>query len=308
MPTALLTHRDCAGHITPSGHPEQVARLDAVLTGLEGLDLTRVSAPMAAEDDILRVHPRSYLEGLRRFAPERGLRSLDADTHMSPGSLAAAFRAAGAVVRAVDMVLGGEAPNAFCAVRPPGHHAERETAMGFCLFGTVAIGAKHALDHHGLGRVAIVDFDVHHGNGTQDLVEDDPRILFCSTHQMPLYPGTGAPDETGPHDTVLNVPLPSGAGGGQFQDAMETQVLPRIEAFAPELILVSAGFDAHAADPLAGLLLTENDFTWVTHRLCDLADRHCGGKLVSSLEGGYDLDALGHSARAHVEVLMERGA
>ncbi|EAR50616.1 histone deacetylase family protein [Oceanicola granulosus HTCC2516] len=307
MSTALITHPDCLDHVTPPGHPEQVARLDAVLGALEGLDLVRIPAPMAADDDLLRVHPRVHLSALKSALPDSGWRTLDADTHLSPGSLAAAYRAAGAVVKAVDMVLSGEVANAFAAVRPPGHHAERETPMGFCLFGSVAVGAKVALDHHGLKRVAVVDFDVHHGNGTQDLLEDEPRALFCSTHQMPLYPGTGFAHETGPHDTIVNVPLDEGAAGTAFRDAMERLVLPRVDAFRPELIIVSAGFDAHADDPLAGLQLVEDDFAWITHQLCDLADAHCGGKVVSALEGGYDLDALGRSARAHVDVLMERG-
>ncbi|SLN33223.1 histone deacetylase family protein [Roseisalinus antarcticus] len=307
MTTALITHADCLAHVTPPGHPEQVARLDAVLSALDGLDLIRVAAPFAAESDLLRVHPQRHIQAVREAAPDEGWRPLDADTFMSAGTLSAAWRAAGAVVRGVDMVLGGEAANAFAAVRPPGHHAERETPMGFCFFGSVAIGAKAALDHHGLARVAVVDFDVHHGNGTQDLLEEDPRVLFCSTHQMPLFPGTGAADETGGHDNVVNVPLRDGTGGAAFRAAMEAHVFPKVEAFRPELILVSAGFDAHAADPLAGLMLQEADFAWVTHRLCDLADALCGGKLVSALEGGYDLDALGRSARAHLEVLMERG-
>jgi acetoin utilization deacetylase AcuC-like enzyme len=304
MVTALISHEDCLNHVTPPGHPEQVARLDAVLGALKGMDLQRVSAPLAADDDILRAHPKAHVDTVKNAAPESGWRSLDADTHMSVGTLAAAYRAAGGVVRAVDMVLGGEVGNAFAAVRPPGHHAERETAMGFCFFGSVAIGAKHALEHHGLKRVAIVDFDVHHGNGTQDLVEDDARILFCSTHQSPLYPGTGAADETGVGN-VLNVPLPDGTGSKVFRDVMERVVLPRVDAFAPELIMISAGFDAHKADPLAGMMLETSDFAWITRRICDLADLHCNGCVVSALEGGYDLEALGASAAAHVGVLEE---
>ena len=306
MTTALISHEDCARHVTPDGHPEQVARLAAVLQALEGIDLLRVTAPLAAEDDLLRAHPQAYLDALRAAAPDSGWVSLDADTHMSAGTLQAACRGAGAVVRAVDMVLGGEAGNAFAAIRPPGHHAERETAMGFCFFGNVAIAAKYALDHHGLSRVAIVDFDVHHGNGTQDLVEDDARILFCSTHQSPLYPGTGAADETGVGN-VLNVPLPEGTGSKAFRDVMERVVLPRVDAFKPELLIISAGFDAHADDPLAGMNLSVHDFAWVTGRLCDLADAHCQGRVVSALEGGYDLAALGACAAAHVKVLEERG-
>ncbi len=306
MTTVLITHEDCYAHVTPPGHPEQVARLDAVLGALEGMDLLRVTAPLAAEDDLLRAHPKAHVDAIRTAAPDEGWRSLDADTHMSVGSLQAAYRAAGGVVRAVDIVMGGEASNAFSAMRPPGHHAERQTAMGFCFFGNVAIAAKHALEHHGLERVAIVDFDVHHGNGTQDLVEDDPRILFCSTHQSPLYPGTGAAHEVGV-DNVLNVPLPEGTGSKPFRKVMENQVLPRVDAFAPQLLLISAGFDAHMNDPLAGMNLTTEDFEWVTARLCDLADRHCVGRVVSALEGGYDLDALGACAAAHVRVLEERG-
>ncbi|WP_333711832.1 histone deacetylase family protein [Yoonia sp.] len=306
MTTALITHDDCYGHVTPPGHPEQVARLDAVLGALEGMDLTRVKAPLAADDDLLRVHPKSYIDMVRAAAPDTGWRSLDGDTHMSAGTLAAAYRAAGGVVRAVDLVLGGEVHNAFAAVRPPGHHAERETAMGFCFFGNVVVGARHALDHHGLSRVAIVDFDVHHGNGTQDLVEDDPRILFVSSHQWPLYPGTGAAHETG-CGNIVNLPLPEGTESAGFRAAYERQVFPRIDTFKPQLLIISAGFDAHRADPLAGLELEAADFAWVTERLCDLADKHCGGRVVSSLEGGYDLEALGASAAAHVRVLEERG-
>ena len=308
MATALIAHDDCYDHVTPPGHPEQVARLDAVLGALKDMDLVRVAAPMAAEADLLRIHPQEHVDAVRAAAPSEGWRSLDADTHMSVGSLAAAYRAAGTNVRAVDMVLGGEVQNAFAAVRPPGHHAERTTPMGFCLFGSVSIAAKHALDHHGLKRVAIVDFDVHHGNGTQDLCEDDARILFCSTHQMPLYPGTGHAHEDGAYGNVLNVPLPDGAGSKAFRDAMERLVLPAVDAFKPELLLISAGFDAHADDPLAGMRLVEDDFAWVTEQLCDLADRHCQGRVVSTLEGGYDLEALAASTAVHVQVLKERGA
>ena len=305
MVTAVISHDDCYDHVTPPGHPEQVARLDAVAVGLEGLDVQRIVAPMAADDDLLRAHPKAHVDAVKVAAPEDGWRSLDADTHMSVGSLAAAYRAAGAAVRAVDLVMSGEVGNAFCATRPPGHHAERETAMGFCFFGNVAIAAKHALDHHGLKRVAILDFDVHHGNGTQDLVEEDARILFCSSHQSPLYPGTGAAHETGVGN-VLNVPLPDGTGSQGFRAAWERQILPRVDAFKPEMVIISAGFDAHKADPLAGMMLETADFAWVTEQICDLADRHCQGRVVSALEGGYDLVALGESVAAHVAVLEER--
>ena len=305
MVTALITHKACYDHVTPQGHPEQIARLDAVLDALSDMDLLRVDAPLAADDDLLRAHPRKHVEAIKATAPSEGWRSLDADTHMSVGTLEAAYRAAGGVVKAVDMVLSGEVGNAFAAVRPPGHHAERETPMGFCLFGSVAVAAKHALDFHGLKRVAILDFDVHHGNGTQDLVEDDARILFCSSHQMPLFPGTGAAHETG-IGNVVNLPLPDGCGSARFRTTWEHGAFPRVAAFKPELLLISAGFDAHADDPLAGMMLHENDFAWITNKLCDLADKYCSGRIVSALEGGYDLEALGRSVRAHVDVLKER--
>ncbi len=304
MVTALITHDDCLDHVTPPGHPEQVARLDAALGALKEMDLHRTSAPMAAEDDILRAHPKSHVTAMKAAVPTEGWKALDEDTYMSVGTLAAAYRAAGSVVKAVDMVLAGEVGNAFAAIRPPGHHAERETAMGFCFFGNVVIGAKHALDHHGLKRVAIVDFDVHHGNGTQDLVEDDGRILFCSSHQSPLFPDTGSSQDTGVGN-VLNVPLRAGTGSLAFREVWDRVVLPRVDAFAPELILISAGFDAHRADPMADLMLDTDDFRWVTRRICDLADLHCNGRVVSALEGGYDLEALGASVAAHVGVLEE---
>jgi acetoin utilization deacetylase AcuC-like enzyme len=310
MTTAILTHPDCLGHVTPPGHPERVGRLEAILAALEdpAFDaLLRVEAPLAAEAEILRCHPQAYVDRVRAAVPAAGWVSLDADTHLSPGSLRAALRAAGAATKAVDMVIAGEAANAFCATRPPGHHAETETAMGFCLFGNVAIAAKRALDHHGLGRVAVVDFDVHHGNGTQDLLWHERRALFVSTHQMPLYPGTGDRHETGAHGNVLNVPLPPGTDGTRFRAAVEAMVLPALDDFAPELILVSAGFDAHRADPLAQMALIEDDFAWITQRLCDVAEAHAGGRVVSTLEGGYDLPALAASVAAHVGVLMERG-
>ncbi|MFK7751444.1 MAG: histone deacetylase family protein [Sedimentitalea sp.] len=303
--TALITHADCLGHITPDGHPERVARLEHVLHALESLELTRVTAPMAAEDDVLRVHPAGYLTDLRRARPEQGFAQIDGDTFLSPGSLDAAFRGAGAVVRAVDMVLSGEVHNAFAAVRPPGHHAETDTSMGFCLFGNAALAAKHALDHHGLSRVAVVDFDVHHGNGTQDLLWDEPRALLITSQQMPLWPGSGRADETGAHDTILNIPLPPDSDGARMRHAYETLAFPRLRAFQPELMIVSAGFDAHQDDPLANLNWSTGDFAWLTAQLCDLAQSLCQGRLVSTLEGGYDLAALAGSAKAHVQELMK---
>ncbi|MFP4406841.1 histone deacetylase family protein [Rhodosalinus sp.] len=305
MTTALLTHADSLGHVMPPGHPERVARIEHVLHALEPLDLWRVTAPMAAEDDLLRIHPQSYIDMLRDAVPAEGFAQLDADTFLSPGSLDAAWRGAGAAVRAVDLVAGGEARNAFCAMRPPGHHAETETPMGFCLFGNAALAARHALDHHGMGRVAVVDFDVHHGNGTQDLLWDERRALFVSSHQMPLWPGTGARDETGAYDNVMNVPLAPGTDGARMRALYEAEVFPRLRAFAPELIVVSAGFDAHADDPLANLDWQEEDFVWLTRELCALADEMCGGRLVSVLEGGYDLTALAACTRAHVTELKE---
>ncbi|WP_158965054.1 histone deacetylase family protein [Chachezhania sediminis] len=305
MTTALLTHADCLMHVTPDGHPEQVARLEHVLHALEGMDLKRVTAPLAAEDDILRVHPASYLADLRRNLPADGLHTIDADTYLSPGSLHAAFRAAGASVRAVDMVLSGEVQNAFCAIRPPGHHAETDTAMGFCLFGNAALAAKHALDHHGLKRVAVVDFDVHHGNGTQDLLWDEARALVITSQQMPLWPGTGRADETGAHDTILNLPLPPGSGGAEMRRVYQQDAFPRLRAFKPDLIVISAGFDAHASDPLAQLYWKTEDFAWITAQICAIAAEICGGRVVSVLEGGYDLAALAASARAHVDELMK---
>ncbi|CTQ49426.1 histone deacetylase family protein [Jannaschia donghaensis] len=303
--TLLLTHPDADLHETPPGHPEQVARLKAVRRALSGVDLLREDAPEATDAQILRCHPQSYLDMLIAASPTDGWAQLDADTHMAPGSLRAARLAAGAACRAVDAVIGGEADNAFVAMRPPGHHAETAKPMGFCLFGTVAIAAKHALEAHGLDRIAVVDFDVHHGNGTQDLLWDEARTLFVTSHQSPLWPGTGDASETGAHDNVINVPLPPNSDGATFRARIEP-ALARLDAFAPQLVLVSAGFDAHREDPLAQLDWQEDDFAWITDRLCDLAHAHAGGRLVSCLEGGYDLTALATSVAAHVDVLRRR--
>jgi acetoin utilization deacetylase AcuC-like enzyme len=308
MATALFEHPAFAAHVTPEGHPEQVARMAAVARGLAGLDLDRHVAPLAGDADVLRCHPAEHLARLRAAAPQAGVVQLDADTWMSAGTMEAALRAVGGVCAAVDLVIEGGAANAFVACRPPGHHAEAAVPMGFCLFGNVAIGAKRALDHHGLGRVAVVDFDVHHGNGTQALLWDEARALVVTSQQMPLWPGTGAPSERGAHGQVLNVPLALGSDGAVMRAAYERLVLPRLEAFRPELILISAGFDAHARDPLAQLMWDEEDYVWLTGRLCDLADAHAGGRVVSALEGGYDLAALQASVAAHVGVLRERGA
>lgn len=311
MATAFYAHADSLRHLTPPGHPEQVDRMRAVWQALEApgfADLIRREAPQAEAADILRAHPQSHLDAVVASVPLVGFNPMDGDTFLSPGSLDAALRAVGGVCAAVDTVIAGEAGNAFAAARPPGHHAERARAMGFCLFSNVAIAALRALEVHGLDRVAIVDFDVHHGNGTQDVVWNDPRILFVSSHQWPLYPGTGRPSETGAHGNVLNVTLPPNSDGAAMRAAYDTQVWPELEEFEPELILVSAGFDAHAADPLANLRWREDDFAWLTRRLCEIAAAHAGGRLVSSLEGGYDLSALAASVAAHVRVLMEHSA
>lgn len=309
MGTALYWHDDCLGHVTPPGHPEQVARLEAIRTALAGIDgLDRRAAPLAEDAPILLAHPRAYLDRIIASEPKEGTRALDADTHMSPGSMQAARRAVGGAVAAVNAVMGGEVSNAFVATRPPGHHAERSTQMGFCLFGNVSIAAKHAMEAYGLERVAVVDFDVHHGNGTQDLLWDEPRALFFSSHQMPLWPGTGERSEAGAHGQINNLPLPPESDGAAMRQLYEAEVFPKIAEFAPEIILISAGFDAHRDDPLANLNWTTEDFVWLTERLCDLADAHCAGRVVSVLEGGYDLSALAASVAAHVSVLKERGA
>ena len=303
--SALITHEDCLEHLTPTGHPEQVARLEYILDALKEMNLLRVSAPMAADDDILRIHPQEYISYLKGSLPQTGYKSLDGDTYISSGSLTAAYRAAGGVLRAVDIVLSGEAKNAFVAVRPPGHHAETQTAMGFCLFGNIALGAKHALDFHGLKRVAVIDFDVHHGNGTQELLWDESRCLTFTSQQMPLWPGTGSKEEQGNFNNIVNIPLSPGSSGVLMREKYEMLVFPALQEFKPELILVSAGFDAHEADPLAELNWATEDFSWLTERICKIASDCCGGRLVSTLEGGYDLEALAESVKAHVIKLCE---
>ena len=302
----LYTHLSMLRHQPPRGHAEHPGRLQAVLNALDGMSFDRREAPLAERLALQRVHAGDYVDLLERaFAQtSEGLVRLDPDTFVSTGSREAAYRAAGACVAAIDAVMAGEDDIAFCAVRPPGHHAEPQQAMGFCVFNNVAIAAKHALDHHGMARVAIVDFDVHHGNGSQTVAEHDARILFASTHQSPLYPGTGAAYEHGLDNNVVNVPLPAGAGSALWRQAMGAQVLPAIDAFAPDLILVSAGFDAHKADPLAQMELGEADFAWAGNALRELSLRHCKGKLVSTLEGGYDLGALAASAVAFLGALQ----
>lgn len=299
--TAVWLSAAGRGHLTPPGHPERVERLAAVEAGLAGLQVDRRACSAGNEAEVLRCHPARYLDRLKRAVPNSGWAQIDGDTFLSPGSFTAAMEAVGGVCAAVDAVLADEVKNAFIAGRPPGHHAETETAMGFCLFGNVAIAAKRALDHHGLSRVAIVDFDVHHGNGTQDLLWDEGRCLFISSHQMPLYPGSGSPREVGAHGQILNLPLREGTGGAAMRAAYEAQAFPRLQAWQPELLLISAGFDAHRDDPLAGLEWEAADFGWLTRRLTGFA----GGRVVSTLEGGYDLDALAQSVAAHVDALRE---
>jgi len=307
MSTLLITHPACLEHITPLGHPERPDRLRAIERAFEAekfQSLARVAAPTAELDAIALCHPMDYIEEIRDAAPREGLVRLDADTSMSPGSFEAALRAVGGAVHAVDEVFAKRAANAFVATRPPGHHAETARPMGFCLFDNAAIAVRHAQKHHGIARAAIVDFDVHHGNGSQEIFWGDKSVMYCSTHQMPLFPGTGAVGESGDHNTIVNAPLRPGDDGEVFRDALKSRVLPRLAEFRPELIVISAGFDAHYRDPLANINLDEADFVWATQQIMDIADRHADGRVVSLLEGGYDLQALAASAAAHVLTLM----
>lgn len=305
--TLLLHHPTFLDHLTPIGHPERPDRLRAIDRILEDerfQPLLRDIAPIGRAEDIALCHPRSYVDQIHNLIPEEGLVRIDADTTLSSGSWEPILRGIGGACRAVDEVLQGQAKNAFSASRPPGHHAERERAMGFCYFNNAAVAARYAQKQYGVERVAIVDFDVHHGNGTQDIFWSDPSVMYCSTHQMPLYPGTGAADETGEANTIVNAPLAAGADGAAFREAMDIAILPRLEAFKPDLVVLSAGFDAHHRDPMGGLKLTETDFARVTKCLMDLADKHCDGRLISILEGGYDLEGLARSVAAHVLTLM----
>lgn len=308
MSTILYSHRSCVAHDPGPMHPESPARLKAILEALKAdafSPLDRREAPRAELDQIARVHPRDHIERILAVIPESGRAHLDPDTAASPDSGDAALRAAGAVCAGVDAVMAGEARNAFCAVRPPGHHAEPRRAMGFCLFNSVAVGAEQARAVHGLRKVAVVDFDVHHGNGTQAMFWDDENLFYASTHQSPHYPGTGSAGERGAAGNIVNAPLPPGSGSAAFRQAMQGIVLPALAEFAPEFLLISAGFDAHADDPLASLNLTEEDFVWITRELARIAVDCCDGRIVSTLEGGYDLSALARSTAAHLRTLME---
>lgn len=309
--TALITHPDGLLHQTPARAPEQVARLDFVLRAIEDLPLDRHDAPLADIDQLKSLHDPNYVDQILNSIPRSGFVALDQgtddETYLCPNSANALLRAAGGAVLGVDLVMQGKCHNAFVAMRPPGHHALHNEAMGFCFFGNVALAARHAIENHRLSRVAIVDFDVHHGNGTQALLWDDPNVLVVTSQQRPLWPGSGQMSETGGHNNVLNVPLPAGSDGADMREAYLELVLPRLREFNPDLILISAGFDAHRDDPLAELNWTEDDFSWITRNLCAIANDRCNGRVVSVLEGGYNLTALASSARAHVQALIRAG-
>ena len=304
MSTAFITHAECTKHDMGRHHPECPARLAAIedqliTSGLAGL-IERHDAPAARISELARVHPLDYIEAIREASPQHGIVHLDPDTAMSPHTWEAAVHAAGAAVLGTDLVLGRRAENAFCAVRPPGHHATRTRAMGFCIFNNVAIAAEHALEQHGLERVAIVDFDVHHGNGTEEIFSNDARVVMASIFQHPFYPYSGTED---PAPNMANVPLPAGADGKALRTAVEKIWMPALDDLQPQMIFVSAGFDAHVEDDMAGLRFVEADYTWVTQRIKEVADKYAGGKIVSVLEGGYALSALGRSVMSHLKVL-----
>src|SRR5215468_5985384 len=308
MSTLLLSHPACLNHLTPAGHPERPDRLRAIDQALEDekfQSLARLEAPLGPLDVIALCHPMDYIEAIRDASPSEGLVRLDADTAMSPGSFEAALRAVGGAKLAVDEVMSGKEANAFVATRPPGHHTETARPMGFCLFNNAAIAARYAQKEHGIERAAVVDFDVHHGNGSQDIFWSDRSVMYGSTHQMPLYPGTGATSERCEHNTIVNAPLRPGDGGEAFRAAYETVILPRLRDFRPDLLVISAGFDAHMRDPLANLNLLEADFNWATRKLMEVAHASANGRVVSVLEGGYDLEGLANSVAAHVTALMQ---
>ncbi|MGF0537039.1 histone deacetylase family protein [Agrobacterium sp. ES01] len=310
MTTRLYENPIFLEHLTPPGHPERPDRLRALNVALEHPNfapLDRRQAPQANEDAILLAHPEEHLFAVMRQIPEEEgeIRQIEADTYASPKSLQSALTAIGGAMAAVDDVMTGDVSNAFIAARPPGHHAEKATAMGFCYFNSIAIAARHAQRKHGAERVAIVDWDVHHGNGTQDIFWNDPSVLFCSTHQMPLFPGTGKRDETGIKNNIVNAPLSANVGSDHFREAFKSRVLTALNDFSPDLILISAGFDAHHRDPLAQINLVGEDFDWATGRLMEVADKFAGNRVVSLLEGGYDLEGLAESAGFHIMRLMK---
>ncbi|MBY5586678.1 histone deacetylase family protein [Rhizobium leguminosarum] len=310
MSTRLYEHPIFLEHVTPAGHPERSDRIRAINVALEHPNFERLErreAPQANEDAVLLAHPEEHLTAVMREIPEEEgeINQIEADTYASSKSLQAALTGIGGAMAAVDDVFTGRADNVFVAARPPGHHAEKMTAMGFCFFNNAAIAARHAQKAHGAERIAIVDWDVHHGNGTQDIFWDDPSVLFCSTHQMPLYPGTGAKDEKGTHNTIVNAPLSPNVGSDHFREAFKSRVLPALDDFRPDLIIISAGFDAHHRDPLAQINLTGEDFDWATGRVLELADRHAKNRVVSLLEGGYDLEGLAESAGMHILRMMK---
>ncbi|MFL5015784.1 MAG: histone deacetylase family protein [Rhizobium sp.] len=310
MSTRLYEHPIFLEHVTPAGHPERSDRIRAINVALEHPNFERLErrqAPQANEDAVLLAHPEEHLTAVMREIPEEEgeINQIEADTYASSKSLQAALTGIGGAMAAVDDVFTGRADNVFVAARPPGHHAEKMTAMGFCFFNNAAIAARHAQKTHGAERIAIVDWDVHHGNGTQDIFWDDASVLFCSTHQMPLYPGTGAKDEKGKHNPIVNAPLSPNVGSDHFREAFKSRVLPALDDFRPDLIIISAGFDAHHRDPLAQINLTGEDFDWATGRVLELADRHAKNRVVSLLEGGYDLEGLAESAGMHILRMMK---
>lgn len=305
MKIAIISHPDCTLHFAGENHPESAARIISIQHALEQysfpVPLAFLEAPLATKDQLSAVHEPDYVNEIFAIAPDDGMVSIDEDTWMSPGTLTAALRAAGAVILAVDVVMQGETKIAFCNIRPPGHHAERDRAMGFCFFNNVAVGVAHAIKQYGLERIAIIDFDVHHGNGTQNIFQDDPRVLYCSSFEHPFYPGY---DPANDNEHILNVPIVPGTTGEAFCERVAGEWFDKLNAFKPQLIFFSAGFDAHIDDPLADLNLTESDYVWLTKQIAKIAKAHCDGKMISVLEGGYQIDALEECVPAHVKAML----
>ena len=308
MKTAFITHPDCLNHITPSGHPECINRLEGITQRLNKSDfnaLLRIKAPLGKISNLRLGHPENYIEKIASLIPKTSIHAIDNDTFVSPDSYKAALRGVGSITKAIDLVMAQKVKNAFCATRPPGHHAEKKKAMGFCLFGNVAIGAKYLLQKYKLNKVAIIDFDVHHGNGTQNILWDETRTLFISMHQMPLFPGTGYASENGSENNIINVPLPAESKGSEACEIFETSISPKLRAFEPDFVLISAGFDAHINDPLANLNWSTQDFATITNLILNIAREFSNKRVVSTLEGGYDIDSLTESVAIHVKALME---